>query len=170
MGHCHVKVDGITYSWKQDSHYRNDNPDGKLILNRNYQDFNKYILNFNRNIDKWNTLKKLSKWGGKAILIDDEWLSKNSNNLQSWFDRNTFLGYGNVGVGTTNIFNPGWLIQKYIEFETAMEFDIQSILKQEEFKARVRESQKEYNKRIETYQKQMEACMIVTGKLNIFLY
>ena len=158
MGFCTVKVDGITYKWKQSSggYDQLSNKDNQLILNQNYQDFNKYILNFNKNIIKWNSLKKLSKWGGEAILIDDEWLSKNSNNLQKIFDRNTYLGVGNVGIGTTNIFNPGWLIQKYIEFESAIEFDIQSILKQEEFKARVRESQKEYNKRVEAYQKQME--------------
>lgn len=160
MGFCTVEVDGKTYTWNQRSsrsgYDQFSNKDNQLILNQNYQDFNKYILNFNKNIIKWNSLKKLSKWGGEAILIDDEWLSENSNNLQKIFDRNSYLGYGYVGIGTTNIFNPGWLIQRYIEIETAIEFDLISILKQEEFSARLREAQKEYNEKVEVYQKQME--------------
>jgi len=146
MGNCSSKYKGVVYTWKQDSEL------GDKRVNPLHKEFEGYILNWNKVLNKFNNLKSLSKWDGSILLIDKKWLT--SNDISKVFNRNSYNS-NSIGIGTTNIFNPGWVIQEYFKYKDALETDLLSIIYQEEWKTSVKEAEEEYRKKYQKYKNEL---------------
>ena len=163
MGICTVTYKGAKYQFNQSSNLLSDtsyvkssgsvlSPDDSIIAT--------YIVNWNKVLSKSELLKNNAVWSDPIEIIDDKWLNKYSGNISDRFNReklgNLNISTGFIGVGTTTIYNPGWLIQKYFEIRDNLNFNLLTIVKDEEFKANVREVEKKFNYKLKKWEEKME--------------
>ena len=172
MGNCHIKHKGYTYYFPIPNRF-----EGRLsfssqslvdtdtsIFTNGYPEITSYIVNWNNVIERRESLKDNTQWTDSAELIDNKWLNKNGNNLSAMFDRQNGIG-NSWGIGSTTVYNPGWLIQKYFQIIESINVDLLTDIKSAEFKAVVRERTKEYDRKYEEWTKKMDIWNTYFGEL-----
>jgi len=129
-----------------------------IVLNERYEDFNKAITNFNRLLPHYNKLRKTAGWSQKpedgVVMLNRDLIDKNKDNdLERLFNRQYGKGDTYEGIGSTNIYNPRWVIDEYIKVERSLLFDYEGMIKQETFEREVSEAREKYDKEIKIWQK-----------------
>jgi hypothetical protein len=160
MGICTVTYKGIKYQFNQSSSISDTsyNKSSGEVLSADDSAIVSYIVNWNKVLSRRNELKGNAVWSDSVEIIDDKWLKKYSGDIQSRFNREKLGNNGSqfIGVGSTTIYNPGWLIQKYFEIRDNIYFNLQTIIKDEQFKANVREVEKRFQMELSKWEEKME--------------
>ena len=171
MGICTVTYKGIKYQYNQSSSISDTSYKKSVgeVLSADDSAIASYIVNWNKVLSRRNELKGNAVWSDSVEIIDDKWLKKYSGDIQSRFDREKLGDKGEqfIGVGSTTIYNPGWLIQKYFEIRDNINFNLLTIIKDAEFKANVREVEKRFNEELSKWQEKMEIWEKYFGQKSI---
>ncbi len=176
MGICTVTYKGAKYQFNQSSNIISDTSYIKSsgdVLSSDDKDIATYIVNWNKVLSRSELLKNNAVWSDPIEIIDNKWLNKYSGNISDRFNReklgNENPSTGFIGVGSTKIYNPGWLIQKYFEVRDSIDFNLQTIIKDEQFKANVREVEKRFNEELSEWEEKMEVWEKNFGEKSIYL-